>query len=73
MMSSEVIVELTPENGGMSCHFLQSVDDEIDKNLEVVTFSLFSDDDDPRPGITEVDPNRGQISVLDNDGKFHLQ
>ena len=67
MIADQVVVTLTPENASMSCRFLQNVDDQLDENLEVLTFSLLSGD----PAITGVDPNGGQIRVVDNDGNFN--
>ena len=69
MLSGQVILKLTPENMGMSCYLLQSVDDEIHEVLEVVTFLLLSDDS----AVTVVDPNGGQISVVDNDGTLQIE
>lgn len=66
LMPGQVIVTLSPGNMGAVCHPIQSFDDQIHENQEMLTFALFSDD----PAVTQINPSGGQIIVFDNDGKI---
>lgn len=61
---NEAVVTFTPTSPSINCYTVQSIEDTIFEELEIFPFSLFSDD----PAVTAINPNGGQIVLLDDEG-----
>jgi hypothetical protein len=65
---SSVSISFTPEGANTVCTALQTNNDRILEGNETFPFSILSQDE----AITDIVPDTGEITILDNDSEFKM-
>ena len=63
-----ISITFGPDSNDTLCATLQTNDDQILERNETFPFSLLSGDE----AITEIQPDMGEITILDNDSEFTM-